>query len=234
MATRSLIGYMNSLGGVTFAYCHYDGYPENQLPILNDHYQTRILAESLINRGGFSSLVEHIENIQYYTQSGVTLHLIQYPSGFNDSGAKYIYIIDLQDVWHVLKVGDASISTLRSAISQICATSAKIAAETPASEEVTDLVRLIEKSPEYPLTFKLSYGEEHTKTAQYTVETAMDKLFIECSRYDENEGTTKAKWRAYYCNADHSDVVMKDKSLEALKDKIQSKHDERMNMLLNK
>jgi hypothetical protein len=51
MATRSMIGMQTSDGKVKAIYCHYDGYPEHHVPILNEHYSTREQVESLIALG---------------------------------------------------------------------------------------------------------------------------------------------------------------------------------------
>ena len=56
MATRSAIGYRKLDNSVCAVYCHYDGYPQNQLPILEKHYGTIHKVKELIRPGSMSSL----------------------------------------------------------------------------------------------------------------------------------------------------------------------------------
>ena len=56
MATRSAIGYRKPDGSVRAVYCHWDGYPENQLPILRKHYNTLRKVQALIRPGSMSAL----------------------------------------------------------------------------------------------------------------------------------------------------------------------------------
>ena len=61
MATRSRIGIENQDGSVTSVYCHFDGYPENNGRILNDHYQDRKKVEKLIDLGSISILGKEVD-----------------------------------------------------------------------------------------------------------------------------------------------------------------------------
>ena len=56
MGTRSAIGYRQPSGAVRAVYCHYDGYPEHQLPILRRRYNTLRKVQALIRPGSMSSL----------------------------------------------------------------------------------------------------------------------------------------------------------------------------------
>lgn len=56
MGTRSAIGYRQPSGAVRAVYCHYDGYPEHQLPILRKRYNTLRKVQALIRPGSMSSL----------------------------------------------------------------------------------------------------------------------------------------------------------------------------------
>ena len=56
MATRSGIGYKLPNGDIKACYCHWDGYPGHQLPILVKHYQTLEEVEALVAPGSMSSL----------------------------------------------------------------------------------------------------------------------------------------------------------------------------------
>tara|TARA_R100000654_G_scaffold27362_3_gene51440 strand:+ start:221 stop:613 length:393 start_codon:yes stop_codon:yes gene_type:complete len=56
MATRSNIAYQRPNGQVVVAYCHWDGYPEHNGVMLNEHYNNQSKAEELANQGYLSSL----------------------------------------------------------------------------------------------------------------------------------------------------------------------------------
>ena len=56
MGTRSAIGYLQPSGSVRAVYCHWDGYPSNQMPILKKHYNTLEKVKALIKPGSMSSL----------------------------------------------------------------------------------------------------------------------------------------------------------------------------------
>ena len=56
MGTRSAIGYRQPSGAVRAVYCHYDGYPSHQLPILRKRYNTLRKVQALIRPGSMSSL----------------------------------------------------------------------------------------------------------------------------------------------------------------------------------
>ena len=55
MSSRSRIGIELSDGSILSAYHHWDGYPEWLGRILNTHYNSRSLAEELIDGGDMSS-----------------------------------------------------------------------------------------------------------------------------------------------------------------------------------
>jgi hypothetical protein len=61
MGTRSSISYVNKKGQITSVYCHKDGYPEHQLPILKKHFAKTEDVEELVKMGGVSVLDVSIE-----------------------------------------------------------------------------------------------------------------------------------------------------------------------------
>ena len=65
MSTRSLIG-VNSNNNIRSVYCHFDGYPEHHLPILQECYQTQEKANLLIDQGGISILDRRIGEKQLF------------------------------------------------------------------------------------------------------------------------------------------------------------------------
>jgi len=56
MGTRSNIAYERPNGQVIVTYCHYDGYPQYNGSLLNEHYNTQTKAEELANQGYLSAL----------------------------------------------------------------------------------------------------------------------------------------------------------------------------------
>jgi hypothetical protein len=58
MATRSTIGYETADGGYVGVYCHYDGNPEHQMPILRGMYHADvvILVSRALQGGGIRFL----------------------------------------------------------------------------------------------------------------------------------------------------------------------------------
>lgn len=60
MSTRSRIGIQLEDGRYKSIYCHWDGYPEHQLPLLNKNYNELEKVEALLNLGDISVLGELI------------------------------------------------------------------------------------------------------------------------------------------------------------------------------
>lgn len=60
MATRSRIAIETPEGIVKSIYCHWDGYPQHNGRILQEHYQDRKKVEDLIELGSISSLQEEV------------------------------------------------------------------------------------------------------------------------------------------------------------------------------
>lgn len=61
ISTRSLIGIINKDDSVDTIYCHWDGYPSNQGPLLTQFYNTADKVRDLIALGGISYLAEKLE-----------------------------------------------------------------------------------------------------------------------------------------------------------------------------
>ena len=66
MATRSLIGKQNADGTITNIYCHFDGYPEHNGVILQEHYSTPAKVDQLLALGNLSILGELIGEKQEF------------------------------------------------------------------------------------------------------------------------------------------------------------------------
>ena len=61
MGTRSNIAYKKSDGKIVSMYCHYDGYPQYNGVMLNEHYNTKEKARGLVDNGYQSALKETVE-----------------------------------------------------------------------------------------------------------------------------------------------------------------------------
>lgn len=56
MSTRSYIGIINKDRSIDAVYCHWDGYPDNQGPILKDSYDSAEKVRKLLSLGSLSAL----------------------------------------------------------------------------------------------------------------------------------------------------------------------------------
>lgn len=56
MATRSALLRLHSNGNIRGIYCHYDGNPEHQMPILEAQYNSALKVDRLIGLGDLSAL----------------------------------------------------------------------------------------------------------------------------------------------------------------------------------
>lgn len=61
MATRSRIRMVLPTGEAKSIYCHYDGYPSNQAPILKEHYNTTEKVRELLELGAISYLAPRVK-----------------------------------------------------------------------------------------------------------------------------------------------------------------------------
>ena len=100
MATRSAIGYRKLDGSVRAVFCHWDGYPSHQLPILEKHYSGIRKVQALIKPGSMSSL-----RTRQVWDSG---EAIQDANGYHrDSEGNLCYVNDRdpQPLYHVERCG---------------------------------------------------------------------------------------------------------------------------------
>jgi hypothetical protein len=104
MATRSTIGIKSEDGTVKAIYCHWDGYPGGVGLGLIDNYNSKAQAEALIALGGFSSLMETLEETKagaYNTESDkarVFTGVQDWLDNFN-SGEEYAYLYEEGKGW---------------------------------------------------------------------------------------------------------------------------------------
>lgn len=60
MSTNSRIGILHEDGTTETIYCHWDGYPDHQMPILAKHYDTAEKVKALLSLGDISILGERL------------------------------------------------------------------------------------------------------------------------------------------------------------------------------
>ena len=60
MSTNSRIGILHEDGTTETIYCHWDGYPDHQMPILTEHYNTAEKVKALLALGDISILGERL------------------------------------------------------------------------------------------------------------------------------------------------------------------------------
>tara|TARA_R100001377_G_scaffold47303_1_gene27283 strand:- start:388 stop:795 length:408 start_codon:yes stop_codon:yes gene_type:complete len=111
MGTRSNIAYEKPNGKVVVMYCHYDGYPEYNGRILNDHYNNRSKAHALVDGGYQSALKEtledstkdrvHQDKADIYHSAHAFLMNVQ-------SDIEWIYLFKNNE-WHVAECCDLSL-----------------------------------------------------------------------------------------------------------------------------
>jgi hypothetical protein len=110
MATRSTIGIRQADGTIKAIYCHWDGYPAGVGVGLIENYNSKAQAEQLIALGGFSSLMETLEETKagaYGTESDSARTFIDatdWIRNFN-SGEEYFYLYIEGEGWKYTQDG---------------------------------------------------------------------------------------------------------------------------------
>jgi hypothetical protein len=103
MATRSTIGIKEG-DTVRAIYCHWDGYPSGVGLGLIDNYNSKAQAEALISLGGFSSLMETLEETKAgaYGSTGESARTFtgvqDWLDNFN-AGEEYAYLYEEGKGW---------------------------------------------------------------------------------------------------------------------------------------
>jgi len=135
MATRSLIGKLNSDNTVSYIYCHYDGYPEHNGVILQEHYDTPFKVDQLLALGDLSVLGEVIGEKQdfnnYSTRNnnwclaygrdrgerGVKMSTVSRDEFFSDDGyIDYLYLYNNDFEWKCFCAWDKTPRTIPTAV----------------------------------------------------------------------------------------------------------------------
>jgi hypothetical protein len=134
MATRSLIGKLNSDNTVSYIYCHFDGYPEHNGVILQEHYDTPFKVDQLLALGDLSILAEEIgekqdfDNIKSHKDnwclaygrdrghSGIEMKTVSRDKFFGDAGyIDYLYLYNNEFEWECYSAWDLSSVTIPTA-----------------------------------------------------------------------------------------------------------------------
>ena len=99
--TRSQFGKIDKKGNITSVYMHYDGYPENVLPILRKGYRGGKNVDYVLSQGGGSGLEVNPKKINFYRDerdsrsTGNITKIANYLADAEDeSGAEYVYLWD--------------------------------------------------------------------------------------------------------------------------------------------
>ena len=124
MATRSRIGIENEDGSIDSIYCHWDGYPDHHLPILEDNYRERDKVAKLIGLGNLSELAPEIEPTGSHSfkdpQSGVCVAYLRdrgetgqepvshsslddFKRFANQGWAEWLYVFGQDGTWKVME-----------------------------------------------------------------------------------------------------------------------------------
>lgn len=121
MATRSNIGILNQDGTVTYIYCHFDGYLENNGQILSKHYNTEDKVRNLIALGDLSILGPEIGEKQDFNgprnkqwclvygrdrgESNTEAHTCSYVDYTKEYFEEYVYLFTPGLGWEVREYG---------------------------------------------------------------------------------------------------------------------------------
>ena len=114
MSTRSLIGIKNDVG-ITYVYCHFDGYLDGVGKTLVENYDTEDKVRDLLEKGDMSSLGDSIDTCDFYNEDdskaftftghGEGLKDVYYKHGQN-SWADYIYLFEDGEWYYTLMRAD--------------------------------------------------------------------------------------------------------------------------------
>jgi hypothetical protein len=108
--TRSFFGKINRKGDIEAVYMHYDGYPENMLPLIQKGYSgsKRKNVDVVLQNGAGSGLEADPKKINYYNDGDEPLtgnvgSIRNFIGNAKDSWAEYIYLYDERDgEWYML------------------------------------------------------------------------------------------------------------------------------------
>jgi hypothetical protein len=98
MATRSTISMMKEDGSILSIYCHWDGYPDNQLPLLENYYNTKEKIEALLSLGNLSFLEKSIDCPEGHSfENPVDDHCVFYGRGRGEENQEAVVYVNKAD-----------------------------------------------------------------------------------------------------------------------------------------
>lgn len=108
--TRSFFGKINRKGDIEAVYMHYDGYPENMLPLIQKGYNgsKKKNIDVVLQNGAGSGLEADPKKINYYNDGDEPLtgnvgSIRNFIGNAKDSWAEYIYLYDERDgEWYMV------------------------------------------------------------------------------------------------------------------------------------
>jgi hypothetical protein len=114
MSTNSSIGMLDNDGKtITAIYCHWDGYPEHHLPILQKYYKTASSVQCLLDLGHLSELDINTEMCKFYgrdmgeprqdTEKQEFVSKKRWMSQMKT--CEFFYLFDLDEKWNVFIPG---------------------------------------------------------------------------------------------------------------------------------
>lgn len=106
MSTRAIISYRRPDGRFTAVYLHFDGYPERTGAILQQHYNTPELAESLVSGGDIRTFDDRTLEPERYSNSNQPTTMPTRPALLEfarNCGAEYPYLYE-NNRWECLKL----------------------------------------------------------------------------------------------------------------------------------
>ena len=113
MSTRSLIGLKNDVG-ITYVYCHFDGYLDGVGITLVKNYDTEDKVKALLEKGDMSSLGDSIDTCDFYNEDDSNASTIPdcedikdryYKCGQN-CWADYVYLFEDGEWYYTLMRAD--------------------------------------------------------------------------------------------------------------------------------
>lgn len=98
MTTKSLIGIWRSNNVIEGVYCHYDGDPGHQIPLLKQ-YSRDDIKRMLANRKALRVLGETLESCKYYEAEQIDIIDFKFRNSYGLSGYDYIYGLQPDGSW---------------------------------------------------------------------------------------------------------------------------------------
>ena len=96
MGTRSAIGYRLGNGQVCAVYCHFDGYPSNQMPLLQEHFNHFLGALALVS-GGFLRCLRKEPEYMDAPEHAETINRFSVEQHWRNMDCEHLYVYEGDD-----------------------------------------------------------------------------------------------------------------------------------------